>query len=114
MKLFLNKFKNAFAGFVLACKDVSILIQVALCICAIALSFYFKISMVEWCIVLLCCALVIVSEMINTAIEYLCDFVQPQYHEMIRRIKDLSAAFVLVAAVFSAIIAIIIFGGRIW
>jgi len=48
-------------------------------------------------------------EIINSAIEQLADFVSPDYHEAIKKVKDLSAAAVLISALVSVIIACIIF-----
>lgn len=53
--------------------------------------------------------LVFVSEIFNTAIKALCDFVSPQKHENIKQIKDLSAAAVLVSAIIAFIIGTLIF-----
>jgi diacylglycerol kinase len=47
--------------------------------------------------------------MINSAIENIADFVSPEKHAMIKKIKDLSAGAVLIAAIVSAIIGLIIF-----
>ncbi|MCX6283924.1 MAG: diacylglycerol kinase family protein [Bacteroidetes bacterium] len=69
----------------------------------------FSISPAEWCILLLASALVLSLEILNTAIEFLVDIVSPQYHEKAGRIKDLSAASVLVAAIIAATAGIIIF-----
>ncbi|MFI5171137.1 MAG: diacylglycerol kinase family protein [Chitinophagales bacterium] len=71
--------------------------------------FYFEINSGEWVAVLIAFALVIGSELLNTAIEKLCDFVQPENHSSIRQIKHISAGAVLFSAVIALIIACIIF-----
>ncbi len=71
--------------------------------------FYFDINSIEWCIILLCFGLVIGLELLNTAIEKLCDFIHPEKHASIRIIKDISAGAVLFATILSIIIACIIF-----
>ena len=48
-------------------------------------------------------------EMINTAIEKLCDVVHLEQHPLIKKVKDIAAGAVLVSAVFSLITAAIIF-----
>lgn len=58
--------------------------------------------------VLLLFALVIIAEIINTAIELTCDMITQESNMTIRAIKDLSAASVLVAAIVSVVIAAII------
>jgi len=52
--------------------------------------------------------MVIIAEMINSAIELLCDFVTLKHHEYIRNVKDISAGAVLLATFSALIIAYII------
>lgn len=73
------------------------------------LGFYFSISAGEWTAVLICCALVLSMEAINSALEYLTDLASPDIHPLAKKTKDIAAAAVLISAVFSLIIALIIF-----
>lgn len=66
-------------------------------------------SKLEWAVVGLCTALVLALEAINTAIEHLCNVLHPHYHPCIKRVKDVSAGAVLVAAMGSCIVGCIIF-----
>ena len=75
----------------------------------ITFGFAFKISLKEWMSLIIVIGLVLVSEIFNTAIETICDFISPQKHENIKKIKDLSAAAVLVSAVIAFIIGTLIF-----
>lgn len=88
-------------------------IQIGIATLVILLGFIFKIERTEWIAILFCIMLVIGFEMINTAIENLCNLVHPDYHPRIKIIKDLSAGAVLMAAILSAIIGIVIFFPRI-
>ena len=72
-------------------------------------SFYFKITPIEWAVLLLCSCAVFTLEMINSALESLCNKVEPQRDKDIAWIKDVSAGAVLVAAFFSLVIAALIF-----
>lgn len=69
----------------------------------------FQISSVEWMIICFTIGLVISMEIINSAIENLSDFVSPEYHKLIKKTKDLSAAAVLVCTLSSIAIGILIF-----
>lgn len=71
--------------------------------------FVFKITAFEWIAVVFASGFVITLEIVNTAIEDICDFISPEKHEMIKRIKDLSAAGVLVSAIIAVIIGLIVF-----
>lgn len=63
----------------------------------------------EWAVLVLTIAVVIAAEALNTAVEYLADACNPEYHPLIAKAKDVAAAAVLLLAVAAAIIALIIF-----
>lgn len=81
---------------------------------AICAGFYFDLSSNEWCWISLAIALVFISEIFNTAIEFLSDVVSPQIHPQIKKVKDVSAAGVLIAAIAALIIGSLIFVPRVW
>ena len=78
-------------------------------IVALIISFLFKISRLEFMVVLLAIAMVLVAELINSAIEKTMDHLSPGFHPAVKVIKDLAAAAVLVAAIIAAVIGLIIF-----
>lgn len=73
------------------------------------LGIYFQITKTEWLILVLCMALVIVAEALNSALEYVVDLTTSQIHPLAKKAKDVAAAAVLLAALFSCIIAVLIF-----
>ncbi len=77
--------------------------------CVIIAGVFFKISVSEWIYVVFAFGFVIAMEIVNSAIENIADFVSPERHEMIKKIKDLSAAAVLISAITAFIIGLIIF-----
>lgn len=110
MKKRANSFRAAFVGLYEGLKNQwNFKFHLIAACLVIALGFYFEVSKIEWCILLLCCALVISLELINTAIELLCDFIEPNKNEKIRVIKDISAAGVLISAIVAAIVGGIVF-----
>lgn len=78
------------------------------CITVIA-AFVLHISPIEWMVILLCIGIVLSLEMLNSAIEKLCDLVHRDFHPVIKIIKDVSAASVLWSSIISAAIGCIIF-----
>lgn len=76
---------------------------------AIGCCWFFHVEKHEWITVLILIALVLCAETINTAIEYICDLISPQYSPYVKTIKDIAAGSVLLAAIFSIIIGCIIF-----
>ncbi|MDA9554868.1 diacylglycerol kinase family protein [Pelobium sp.] len=78
-------------------------------IAAISLGLFFHISKAEWLALLLVIGLVISTELMNTALEHLADFVSPEKHPKIKIVKDLAAAAVTIAAIIALVIGVIIF-----
>jgi undecaprenol kinase len=74
-----------------------------------AASIYFGITRLEWLVVLLISALVMGLEALNTAIEKLCDLYSTETHADIKKIKDISAAAVLICALVAVCIGMIVF-----
>ena len=106
----LKSFTFAFNGFkTLIREEHNSWIHIAVTICVVIAGFLLSISFIEWVAVVLCIGLVISFELINSAIENIADFVSPQKNETIRKVKDLSAAAVLIAAICSSIVGLIIF-----
>lgn len=76
---------------------------------AIYLGFVLKISSIEWLILVLTIGIVILFEIINTAIEIDIDLTSPTYHPYARDTKDVAAGAVLVSVLMSGIVGLIIF-----
>ena len=83
--------------------------EIMLAMLALMASYILKVSRIEFIIVLLSIALVIVSEIFNTAIEKTVDLCTSEYNEIARIAKDVSAFAVFTMCFFSLIIGIIIF-----
>jgi len=83
-------------------------IQLGIAIITLIAAGLLGISSAEWVAILFCIALVISLEMLNSALEKLCDVVQEEYHPVIKIIKDVAAAAVLWSSIASAIIGAII------
>jgi len=105
-----NAFKAAFAGLYQAFKsEAHLKLHLIIAVLVIAAGFYFSISKTEWFAVGICIALVIALELINSAIEKMCDLYSKEYDVRIKYIKDVAAAAVLVASIFAAIVGVVIF-----
>lgn len=73
------------------------------------MSLLFRLNTFEFLIVLIMVCIVLLLEIINTIIENIMDFITDSYNENIKKIKDISAGAVLIAAIISSIVAFIIF-----
>ncbi len=109
MKL-LRSFVHAFNGIRLSfASELNFRIHAVAALLVTILSAALDIAVFEWLLVGFCIAFVIVVEMLNTAIEKLCDVVQPEVNPVIKKVKDIAAGAVLVAAIFCVIAGLIIF-----
>lgn len=83
--------------------------EILLGIIAVILCFLLKVSKIEVLIILLVISLVLIMELINTAIEATVDLCTKEYHPLAKKAKDIMAGAVLVMCFFAVIIGIIIF-----
>lgn len=110
MKRLINSFRFALTGcFELIKSERNFQIHFVVFLLVVVFGFITGLNSMEWLLILMISALVMGLEAINTSIEKLSDFVHPDYNDGIRRIKDISAAAVLIAALFAIAIAVIIF-----
>lgn len=105
-----NAFKVAFAGLYQAFKsEAHLKIHLVTAVLVIVAGLYFAISKAEWFAVSGCIVLVIGLELINSAIEKMCDLYSKEYDVRIKYIKDVAAGAVLVASIFAAITGVFVF-----
>lgn len=115
MKKFLLSFKYAIDGIITTIKEErNIKIHLLAVIVVIIMGNIYKISNIEWIICILLFALVISSELINTAIENTIDLITDEKKELAQKAKDAAAGAVLINAIISVIIAIFIWGPKIF
>lgn len=112
---FNNTFKNARKGFNLAVRsEINIRVHVVVAALVLLAGFFFNFTKIEFCILLFAIALVICTEMLNTAIEFALDSIyHNKYSKMVGMAKDISAGAVMFATVISIITGVILFGSRI-
>lgn len=105
----------AFKGACLLIKnEASIKVQAGIAILTTIAGFYFQISSIEWAIQLLTIAAVMGAEGLNTAIEETADFIHPEHHQKIGKIKDLAAGAVFIVAIAAMVIGGIIYFPKIF
>lgn len=75
----------------------------------VVLAIIFRINTYEWIAIIFSIGLVIAVEIINTVIENIADFISPGKNESIKKIKDLSAAAVLISTITALSIGLIVF-----
>ena len=106
----MKNFKHAFNGIWYSVKaEKNMKIHLVLVIIVSAMGFYFNISATEWMVQILLFAIVIRTEMINTAIERITDAQYQDFNENAKVIKDVAAGAVLLVSVVALIIGFIIY-----
>ena len=112
---FNNTFKNARKGFRLVLKsELNIRIHVTVAILVMFAALCLNFSALEFCLLLFVIGLVIVAEMLNTAIEFTLDSIyHNKYSRMVGMAKDISAGAVMFATIISILVGVILFGSKI-
>ena len=113
---FNNTFKNARKGFRLVLKsEMNIRIHVAIATFVVFLALFLKFSAIEFCLLLFVIGLVIVAEMLNTAIEFTLDSIyHNKYSRMVGMAKDISAGAVMFASFISVFVGLVVFGNKLF
>ena len=75
----------------------------------IVAGFLLNVSKGDWLWLIAAIGIVLTTEYFNTSIEKLTDLVSPDYNELAGRVKDLSAAAVIIISLTAAIIGVVIF-----
>lgn len=78
-------------------------------ILVIALGFILDVNFSEWLALIICIAMVLGMEAVNSALEKLTDIASPQFSEKAGAVKDIAAGAVLLVAIAAAIIGLLIF-----
>jgi diacylglycerol kinase (ATP) len=84
-------------------------IHLAVAITAIILGIILKVNSTEWSLIIILTGLVFITELLNSSLESLADYINPELNELIKKAKDYSAAAVLISAIISVVIGSIIF-----
>ena len=102
--------KNATNGIMLAAKgEKSIHREFGITVVVLILAAIFKISKIELILVIFAIALVIVTEMINTAIELCIDMYTDKFSMFAKKAKDIAAGAVVISIVFAGFIGTFVF-----
>jgi diacylglycerol kinase (ATP) len=110
MKKLIRSFGFAFKGLGYAAKtQLNFRIHMVATVIAIFMGCVLHISTNEWLWIGLCVALVLITELLNTSLEFLTDLVSPDYNELAGHVKDIGAGAVVIAAVFALVTGAVIF-----
>lgn len=106
-----KSFKYAFEGIFHALfNEPNFRIQLVIAGMAVLLGTIYKISNIEWALIIISMGMLLSAEMVNTAIEEITDNFVKEITPTAKIIKDLGSGFVLVTAIATLLILILIFG----
>jgi len=74
-----------------------------------ALGGIYRLSLLEWALVILSIGSMVAAELANTAIEAVVDLASPQQHPLAQRAKDVAAAAVFVSIVVATAVGLLVF-----
>jgi diacylglycerol kinase len=99
------KFRDAFRGLALAIRsERSFAVHLPMAAGVIVAGLVLRVTLVEWCVLTLCIAIVMAAETFNTAIERLAREVDDQENSGIRDGLDMASGAVLWTAIGSALV----------
>lgn len=106
-----NSFKNASRGIVQAFKtERNVKLHTLATIIVIIFAYIFRFSIIECAILALTITLVIVAELLNTAVEYTVDMIcGDKYDELAKYAKDIAAGATLIAAIGAVIVGLLLY-----
>ncbi len=106
----IKSFRYAFNGLrILLKEEHNFRIHLFALIVVLVTGYCVNLSTLEWGALVLAMGLVITAEIINTVLENMSDLIAPEKNPVIKKIKDIAAAGVLVSAITALLVGILIF-----
>lgn len=110
LKKFMKSFSFAFQGLKLAVQvDQNVRFHIVVGILVLILSFILKISKLDFLLIILAIFFVLITEMINTAIEEMTNLIIKEHRLEAKIAKDVAAGAVLLSAIFSVVVGLMVF-----
>lgn len=109
-KTFYKSFGYALDGLKLALElDQNVRIHFVIALIVITFSLYFRITTFEFLFVIFSIFFVVITELMNTAIEEMTNLIVQEHRREAKIAKDVAAAAVLLSAVFALTVGLIVF-----
>lgn len=107
---FVQSFRYAIEGLLTAIRtERNINVMLGLGIVTVVAGVAVGLDLVSWCLIAICCGLVIFAELCNTAMEAIVDLATQELHPLAKRAKDIAAASVYVLSLTAAVVGFIVF-----
>lgn len=106
----INSFKCAFKGIAFVVQhERNMRIHMVFVLYVAFFSAFYDFSKTEIAVLVITCALVMILEILNTAIEVIVDKVSPKYSPLAKVAKDAAAGAVLLSAIMAVIVGVVLF-----
>lgn len=110
MKRQIKSFKNAFKGIASAfVTEGHMRFHFVAAFFVLLFAYISEMDFTQWTVLILTIGSVFVAELVNTAIEQVCDLYSKEQNPLIGKIKDIAAGAVLVSAIAATGVALFIF-----
>jgi len=109
-----DSFNNAVNGILYTVRNErNMKIHIVIAALVMLLSLFYNLTRIEYLVVFITIAIVIICELFNTAIEILVDTIIDIYHPKAKLVKDTAAGAVMVSAFVSLLVAYFVFFDRV-
>ena len=113
MLRFLLKFRYSWNGLLAAARsELAFRLELMILVVAVPLAFFVATDIWRWVALIGVVLMVLVVELLNTAVEKLADHVTPDQHVAIGRIKDMGSAAVLISLLLAGLVWLAALGER--
>jgi diacylglycerol kinase (ATP) len=104
-KHFLHAFKHSYDGFVSAFKtEIAFRQDCVVFIIGLVLLPFIPASLLQKALLISALLLVLIMELVNTAVETVIDRISPEYHKLSKKAKDIGSLLVFLAYINSSLI----------
>jgi diacylglycerol kinase len=108
-----QKFRDAFRGVKAGVRgQSSFFVHFFIAAAVIVAAWVLQVPLIEWCILLLCIAIVLTAEMFNSALESMAKAITGENDPHLGNSLDIGSGAVLIASIGAAIVGAIIFINR--
>ena len=106
----LKSYKHARNGMrIMIFTQINARIELIAALLVIVLGLIVSLSLIEWAVIAIAIGTVLISEIFNTAMEFLLDRISPQYSQLVKNIKDIAAAGVLLSVILAIVLGLLVF-----
>ncbi len=110
MRNVIKSFKWAFNGLKTVWREErNFRIEVVIACIVVGYGFLKGLPVYSWALLCVAITLVLTAEIVNTAIEDICNKIEPKQDSTIGKIKDIMAGFVLLVSICAILLGMIIF-----